>query len=431
MLKSAYQLCFFLLIPLLLHGVSFRFSNFTVTRLPKLSRLAADYPILMADAQAQQEDSAASQFVQEILARGGSPSSVTLSFENMSSLPAADQDALKKSITGSFRSAGIRLVKAEYAVAEIQITFSEDWQNYVWVAAIRQGPGNQVVIKKVLKPSAASSSRAPTLTVHKNVVWQQDGPGVILDFLVDGPNLYVLEPEQIVVYGNDSGKWHQKQTLAIVHEQSWPRDLRGKLQLVNSGALNSQITAYLPGTFCSGTATPPVLQCHASDDPWQIDLGLLAAFFSPTRNFFTGVLAGQKSGESVPPFFSAALLINGDSRQWMFAGTDGRARFYRNTLGTLAATFTDWGSSLAAIQSTCGSGRQILVSSSNDLTRPDTIQAVEMVGREAVPVSATVELSGPIKALWPAEGGQAVHAAVESLATGKFEAMTFTVTCNP
>jgi hypothetical protein len=387
-----------------------------------------DYPILVAGAQAQQEDSATSQFVQEILARGGSPSSVTLSFENMSSLSTADQDALKKSITASFRAAGIRLVKPEFALAEIQITFSEDWQNYVWVAAIRQGPGNQVVIRKALKPSAASSSRAPTLSVHKNVVWQQDAP--ILDFVVDGPNLYVLEPDQIAVYGNDNGKWRQKQTLAIVHEQTWPRDLRGRLQLVNSSGLNTQITAYLPGTFCSGTAAPPLLQCHASDDPWQIDLGLLAAFFSPTRNFFTGVLAGQKSGESVPAFFSAALLISGDSRQWMFAGADGRARFYRNTLGTPAATFTDWGSSLAAIQSTCSSGRQILVSSSNDLTHADTIQAVEITGREAVPVSAIIELSGPIKALWPAEGGQAVHAAVESLANGKHEAVVLTVTCN-
>ena len=401
MLKTAYRSCLYLLIPLL----------------------------LAAGAQAQQEDSAASQFVQEILARGGSPSTVNVSFENTSSLSSADQDALKKSILNSFRAAGARIVKAENAVAEIQITFSEDWQNYVWIAAIKQGPGNQVVIRKLPKPPAGSSSRAPILTVHKNVVWQQDAP--ILDFLVDGPNLYVLEAEQIAIYGNEGGKWHLKQTLAIVHEQSWPRDLRGKLQLVKpASGIDLQITAFLPGTFCSGTATPPVLQCRGSDDPWQVDLGLLAAFFSPTRNFFTGVLAGQKSGESVPAFFSAALLINGDSRQWLFAGVDGRTRFYRNSLGTPAATFNDWGSSLAAIQSTCGSGRQILVSSSNDLTRPDTIQAMEIAGREAVPASATVELSGPIRELWPAENGQAVHAAVESLATGKHEAVVFTVTCN-
>jgi hypothetical protein len=417
MLKSSCHLCIFLLVPLLLNGVGRRFSNYSITKLPI-------YPILLA----QQEDPTASQFVQEILSRAGSPSAITLNFDNLSSLSAADQDALKKSIIASFRSAGIRLVKAEYAVAEIQITFSEDWQNFVWIAAIRQGPGNQVVIKKVPKPSAASSSRVPTLTIHKSLVWQQEAP--ILDFLVDGPNLYVLEPEQVVLYGNENGKWHQKQTLAIVHEQTWPRDVRGRLQIVNSGGSSSQITAYLPGTFCSGTAAPPVLQCHSSDDPWQIDLGLLAAFFSPTRNFFTGVLAGQKSGESVPAFFSAAILINGDSRQWIFAGTDGRARFYRNTLNTPAATFNDWGSSLAAIQSTCSSGRQMLVSSSNDLTRPDTIQAIEIANREAVPVSPTVELSGPIKALWPAAGGQAVHAAVESLASGKYEAVVFTVTCN-
>ncbi|HEV2986912.1 MAG TPA: hypothetical protein VG759_00615 [Candidatus Angelobacter sp.] len=375
--------------------------------------------------QTQPEDT--SQFVQEILSRAGSPSAVTLNFDNVSSLPAADLDALKKSITAAFRASGIRLVKAEFAVAEIQITFSEDWQNFVWVAAIRQGTTSQVVIRKIAKPSAASTSRAPTLTVHKNVVWQQEAP--ILDFFIDGPNLYVLEPEQIVVYGNENGKWRPKQSLAVVHEQTWPRDLRGRLQIINSGGSGSQITAYLPGTLCSGAVSPPALQCHPSDDPWQIDMGLLTVFFSPTRNFFTGVLAGQKSGESVPPFFSGAVSINGDSRQWVFAGIDGRARFYRNTLSTPAATITDWGSSVATIQSTCSTGRQVLVSSANDLTRPDTIQAFEMSNREATPVSATVELSGPIKALWPSEGGQSVHGAVESLASGKYDAVVFTVTC--
>src|SRR5581483_2829938 len=198
---------------------------------------------------AQQTDSNASQFVQEILSRAGSPSAITLSFDNVSSLPAADQDSLKRSITAGFRSASVRLVKAENAVAEIQITFSEDWQNFVWVAAIRQGTSNQVVIRKFPKPAAASSLRAPTLTVHKNVVWQQEAP--ILDFLIDGPNLYVLEPEQIAVYANENGKWRPRQTLAIVHEQIWPRDLRGRLQMINAGGASPQITAFLPGTLCS------------------------------------------------------------------------------------------------------------------------------------------------------------------------------------
>lgn len=400
MLKSAHQHCFILLVVLL-------WNNLLIP---------------------QQADSNASQFVQEILSRAGSPSAITLSFDNVSSLPAADQDALKKSITAGFRAAGVRLVKAEYAIAEIQITFSEDWQNFVWVASIRQGTSNQAVIRKLPKPVAASSSRAPTLTIHKNVVWQQEPP--ILDFVIDGPNLYVLEPEHIVVYANENGQWRSKQTLSIVHEQIWPRDLRGRLQMITAASAGTQMTAYLPGTLCSGTIAPPVLQCHPSDDPWQVDLGLLTAFFSPTRNFFTGVLAGQKSGESVPPFFSSAVLVSGDSRQWVFAGTDGRARFYRNALSAPVATFSDWGSSLASIQSTCSSGPQVLVSSANDMTRPDTVQVVEVANREAVPLSATVDLSGPIKALWPAEGGQAVHAAIESLSTGKYEAVVLTVSCN-
>src|SRR5205807_402315 len=61
MLKKSCQLCICLLVPLLGNGIGFGFSNYPVTQLP-------NYPMLLAGAQAQPEDSA-SQFVQEILSR--------------------------------------------------------------------------------------------------------------------------------------------------------------------------------------------------------------------------------------------------------------------------------------------------------------------------------------------------------------------------
>jgi hypothetical protein len=363
----------------------------------------------------------AGDFVREILGRSGSPSAVLVSFENISSAPAADLDTLKRTILDDFQRAGVRLVKPEFALAEIQITFSEDWQDHVWVASIRQGPGNQVIIKRFAKLPRAVASHAPMLTIRKNLVWQQETP--ILDFAIDGQNLFVLEPEQLTAYVNDGGRWRAKQTLAISHERPWPRDLRGRLQVAGA-----QITAYFPGTLCAGTNSPPAMQCRSGDDSWQIDQGKLAAFFSPARNFFTGVLAGQMAGESVPPFFSGATLETADSRQWVFAGIDGRARIYLNILASPVAMVNDWGSDLAAVQSNCG--RQILVSAPGDLTRNDSLQAVEIQNREAVPVSAASELSGPLIALWPGENGQTVHGVVLSLTTGRYEAWSFGVGCN-
>jgi len=365
---------------------------------------------------------AADDFSQQILQRAGNPSAVTVSFDNVSSLGESDQDNLRNLILNAFHVAGVRLVKPELALAEVQITFSEDWQSYLWVANIRQGPGTQLLLKRLPRVLRSALPAAPALTVHRSVVWQQDDP--ILDFLQDGHNLAVLEPEQLSVYGSDNGQWKLKQVLAITHDQNWPRDLRGRLQL--SG---TQITAFLPGTRCSGTLLAGSLQCASTDDPWPMDGNGFSAFYSSARNFFTGVLAGQNAGSSVPAFFSGAALQNGDSHLWIFTGADGRTRIYSGTVTSPAAVFNSMAGDVAAVHSGCGSAWQLLASSSADYRQPDSVQALEVTEREALPASASLTLSGAIRALWTAADGQSANAVVQSLATGKYEAITLTVSC--
>jgi len=400
-----------------------------------LKAAAPRYAILLAallftvQCLAQQEAASpwqapADDLVQQVLSRAGSPGAINLTLANLSSLSSADQSAIKQVIMTGFRNAGVRLVKADFALAEVEITFSEDWQNYVWVAEIKQGPGSQVVVKKVPHPQKATLARAPLMAIKRSLIWQQDTS--ILDFYSDGQNLLILEPSQLSIYGNDSGKWRGKQTLAISHERPWARDLRGRLELNGF-----QLSVFLPGTLCTGTTTPPSLQCRASDDPWQIDPpSSLAAFFSPTRNFFTGVLAGRNAGESVPPFFSATAMQNGTSRQAVFAGTDGRARVFLNDVTTAAIVVNDWGSNLTAVHSSCGTGWQILATAPGDLNRADSLQAFEAEDHQETAVSSTLDFSGPIIALWPGENPQTAHAVVQSLITGKFEAWSMMVLCN-
>lgn len=368
--------------------------------------------------------SAAVEFVQLILSRGGSPTAVSVSFQNQSSLPPEAQETLQNAIFNGFRNANVRLVKAEQAVADVQITFSEDWQGYVWIANIQQGSSSQLVIKKLPRQQRATASRAPTLTIRKISVWQQDAP--ILDFYQDNQNLLVLEPGQLSLYSSDSGQWRPRQTLGIPHQHPWPRDVRGRLE-VRGG----EVSAFLPGARCSGRISPPTLDCSASDDPWPLDQGQLVAFFSPRRNFFSGLLAGQSAGASVVPFFSGATWQAGDQRFWLFTGIDGRARLFQNDLSSPVATFNGWGSTLAAVHSTCGSGWQLLTSTPADTIRPDSIQAVEVTGREALPVSAAVDLPGAVEALWTAGNySQIVNGVMLSQASGKHEAFTLTVICN-
>ena len=388
--------------------------------------LAALFLSLNCDAQPEIAPSwqpAADDFVQQVLSRAGSPSAVNVTFANLSSLLASEQSAIKQALMTGFRNAGVRLVKHDFALADIEVTFSEDWQSYVWVAEIRQGPGSQVVIKRVPRPQKPPGARTNTFLIKKNLIWEQDAP--VLDFYSDGQNLLVLEPAQIAIYGSDSGQWRLKQVLAVTHDHSLPRDLRGRLEIIGL-----QITAFLPGTLCTGTITPPIVQCRGSDDPWLIDPSSLAAFFSPNRNFFTGVLAGRAAGESVAPFFSAASAQNGNLREWAFAGTDGRARIFLNSLSATPIVVNTWGSNLAGAQSGCGSGWQILATDPGDLNHSDSVQAFEMNGRHADAVSSIVELNGPVTALWQGETPQNVHAVVQSLGTGKFEAWNLSVACN-
>src|SRR5579864_7910108 len=378
------------------------------------SALAQDTPYLPA---------AATEFVQLIQSRAGSPSAVAVTFQNLSSLPPETQEAIQNAIFNSLRNANVRVVKPEQAVAEVHITFSEDWQGYAWIANIQQGTNSQVVIKKLPRQQRAQSSNGPTLTIRKIPVWQQDSP--ILDFYQDNQNLLVLEPGQLSLYASDSGQWRLRQTLGIPHQSPWPRDARGRLEVHGS-----EINAFLPGARCSGKISPPSLDCRASDDPWPVDQGLVA-FFSPRRNFFSGLLAGQNAGASVAPFFSGATWQSGDQRLWLFTGTDGRTRLFQNDLATPVTTFNGWGSTLAAVHTTCGSGWQLLASAPVDTTRADSVQAIEISAHEALPVSAPVDLSGAVEALWTAGNyGQVVNGVLHSQTSGRYEAFTLTVVCN-
>ena len=382
---------------------------------------------LPAASLAQQETSsipsAATEFVRLILSRGGSPSAVSITFQNLAGIPQETQESLQNAMFNAFCGANVTLVKPEQAVAEVQITFSEDWQGYVWIANIQQGSSSQLVIKKLPRQQRSASSHTPTITLRKIPVWQQDAP--ILDFFQDNQNLLILDPEQLSLYTNDSGQLRLRQTLGIPHSSPWPRDMRGRLEVHDR-----EINVFLPGARCSGRISPPLLDCRASDDPWPLQPTQLVAFYNPRRNFFSGLLAGQSAGASVIPFFSGATWQSGDQRLWIFTGTDGRARFFQNELASPSAMFSGWGSTLAAVHSTCGSGWQLLTSSPADTTRSDSVQAVEINGHEALPVSSPVDLSGSVEALWTAGNYDQVVNGVLHTQSGKYEAFTLTVICN-
>src|SRR5579859_5076426 len=126
-----------------------------------LYRCCAIILVLPACAAAQPEPQPlpvmASEFVQQVLSRGGSPSDVAVTFQNVASIPPDAQDAAQNAILNAFRTANARIVKPQQAIAEVQVAFSEDWQGSVWVAAEQQGSTSQLVIRRRPRPQRGSS----------------------------------------------------------------------------------------------------------------------------------------------------------------------------------------------------------------------------------------------------------------------------------
>jgi len=151
------------------------------------------------------------------------------------------------------------------------------------------------------------------------------------------------------------------------------------------------------------------------------------AFFAPTRNFFTGVLTPSIGKFSaMPKFFSAALLARENNPLWLFAGIDGRVHMIDGVSDQI--TNVSWGSDLAGVKTACGSGWQVLASSTGEEAK-DSIRAYEFPDRDPIAVSADVEFDGPITALWTESRGDSALAVSRNRDTGSYEAFRLAMAC--
>ncbi len=360
------------------------------------------------------------------IAAASGPGTITLTVTNSASLPKDQVAEIQHALEAQLRTAGVRVGGAANANSDVRVTLSENLQGLVWVAEIVQGNNTQVAmvtVPRTLAPLPAKS--APSMTIRKTLLWMQ--PTQILDILVldaasPKARMMVLDAENISSYTIAGDHWQREQQWPITHSRPLPRDLRGLL----AAAKDHAVDAYLPGTVCSVNSNAVV--CRDSDDAWKI--GPRSAFFNSGRNYFTGALVPE-SEKPLPPFYAMTWLEKQNYSLTVSAGLDGRVRVSdgvnERTLPT--ATTADWGSDLAAVKSSCGTGAQLLVSPGGDDTSPDALRAYEFPDRDPVLVSTAVEFSGPVMALWSHDGFGAV-AIVRNLRTGQYEAYSISILCN-
>ena len=372
---------------------------------------------------------AENELARKIAAATG-PGAVAVDLTNRSRLTSKESDEISRRLHAELEALGVHWVKAEQAVTTVRVSLSESLENYVWIAEIPQGVGGFSVAMVSIRRSDAASFAAETaeFAIRKTALWSQRErilDVAVLEEAASPTHLAVLDPDKVALYRLADGRWQTEHTMVVSHSHPWPRDMRGRLVLRQDHLLD----AYLPGVFCqTPNSAPLTLACHESDDPWPLStLFPLGGFFASTRNFFTGVLAtGIRQQTSIGRFYSAVPLPRSNHTLWMFAMVDGQVRILDGINDQVLRL--NWGSDLASLKTSCGSGWQVLAPAIGD-NSADSLRAYEMVDLDPSPVSQAVEFSGGINALWIDGKGTTAVAVARDAGTGTYEAFRLAIAC--
>jgi len=381
-------------------------------------------PVFAADWRAPE-----SQLATKIVATTG-PGVIALEVTNRSSISSADVEQIRRELTSLLGNSGVRVWQPDQAAATIKLTFSENLQQYVWVAQIQQAANQEsvVIVSLPRPPSSGTAQNAQPITLRAAAMISQADP--ILDFTIfEGSprRLLVLGSAAVTVHEFKDGRWLANQSLPIRTPVPLPRDLRGRIFLRKDHLFD----VFLPGLVCRSSGSAPLsMNCQQSDDPWPVeteDTGL-SGFFSPTRNFFTGALVpGILKQRSAPPFYSAAGVPRQNYTLWLFEAVDGTLHLLDGINDQVAAR-VHWGSDIAGARASCRPGAQVLATMQQEDGR-DAVQVFEVPDREPLTVSAKLALNGNVTALWTTQAADGATAVVRNSDTGNYDALQITLTC--
>ncbi len=77
--------------------------------------------------------------VQPVLEMAGAPASVSFDVDNRSGLSPADLQQVRRALDNEFRTAKVKVVRMDSAIAEIKFVLSRNARGLLWIAQVKQG----------------------------------------------------------------------------------------------------------------------------------------------------------------------------------------------------------------------------------------------------------------------------------------------------
>lgn len=344
---------------------------------------------------------------------------VTCEAQNRSSLDAAEFASVSAAFADELQRQGIKVVSAD-SETSVAMTVTQSPTQYVAVAQIQRKENPETLLETLGSVKGLTEAATTfSLELRRELLFSQDTPILDVFFDADSTTAFALAPQEISSYTRQSDHWALSSSERLPRHQAPARSERG---LFGFGI--DMASAEFSNEICQVYFLPDV-----KPKGWHCEK-------DATGMRVRGVSSESSDAEKRGPWQSAAQFEADGKILRVIIGQDGLARLYDDGSEPVA-TFSGWGSEIAALHSGCGSGWQLLVTSTTDWTKPDAIQAVEVRDRRAVPVTAPMEFPGPIVALHtpgartvdPTTPTAQAFAVNHNLQTGRYDAYLLSINC--
>jgi hypothetical protein len=362
--------------------------------------------VTVAIGPAQSPQEAAAQLAARISSLLPRHPTVSLEFENLSSMTHGDLSTFGRALEEQLRRSGLPMTATQPEV-RARVTISENDRGLLLVAEILTGDTRTVVMQPWIAPPLSETK--PRVRILRRPLWDQPEPMLDLLLLNSESELVVLSPTAVSDFRLADGKWTQTGVAALSLARPPARDPRGRIESTPGG-----FRVYLPDTTCSGALQPMLtVACTPGNEAWPVN--------PRDPSFVVRWITDRNVLES--PSFQSAFYAGANG--W-FSTTGHRIM---DRAGNTLAVAEAWGTDFANIESSCVSNPTVLASGSSDNPDRDQAQAFEIASGRATPVSEPASLAGPITALWPAETAGQATLVIRNSKTGNYEASRLGVAC--